>query len=124
MKALFKVAKEKVAKAVKNSASRPSRLKKPKRGGWPTLSFILTPEGAPLLCLRSLQTQGGASDFLSPPRLPFVLSSTGAGASKPGWKLRLGGYVEDKVVESLLTSLGRIEISVKRTVVAWSLTVY
>jgi hypothetical protein len=36
-------------------------------GGWPTLSLISTPEGAPSLCLHSLQTQGGDFDFLSPP---------------------------------------------------------
>jgi len=35
-------------------------------GGWPTLSLISTPEGAPSLCLRSLQTQGGDFDFLCP----------------------------------------------------------
>ena len=36
----------------------------------PTLSLILTPEGAPSLCLRFLQTQGGGFDFLLP--LPFT----------------------------------------------------
>jgi hypothetical protein len=30
---------------------------KPASGGWPTLSLISTPEGAPSLCLRSVQTQ-------------------------------------------------------------------
>ena len=34
-------------------------------GGWPTLSLTSTREGAPSLCLRSLQTQGGGFDFLS-----------------------------------------------------------
>jgi hypothetical protein len=32
--------------------------------GWPTLSLISTPEGAPSLCLRSLQTQGGDFDLV------------------------------------------------------------
>ena len=42
-------------------------------GGWPALSLISTPEGAPSLS-RFLR-QGGDFDFLSPPRLPSVLSS-------------------------------------------------
>ena len=32
-------------------------------GDWPNLSFVLIPEDAPSLCLRSLQTQGGDFDF-------------------------------------------------------------
>src|ERR1035437_8526054 len=47
-------------------------------GGWP-LSLI-TPEGAPLLS-RFLR-QGGAFDFLSPPRFPSLLSSA---PSIGGW---------------------------------------
>jgi hypothetical protein len=49
---------------------------------------------------------------------PTVLSLKGAPS-----KLRLGGNVEDKAVESLLTSLVTIEVSAKRTAVAWSLTI-
>ncbi len=57
-----KVKKSKVSNEKKNL----SQL-----GGWPTLSPISTPEGAPLLCLRSLQTQGGDFDFLSPTTTPI-----------------------------------------------------
>jgi hypothetical protein len=40
-------------------------------GGWPTLFLISTPEGAPSLCLRSSQTQGGDFDSpISPPLFP------------------------------------------------------
>jgi len=35
-------------------------------GGSPTLSPVRIPEGASFLCLRSLQTQSGDFDFLSP----------------------------------------------------------
>ena len=35
-------------------------------GAGPSLFLISTPEGAPSLCLRSLQTQGGDFDFVSP----------------------------------------------------------
>jgi len=39
-------------------------------GGWPILSLISTPEGAPLLCLRSWQTQGGDFDLPTPTTAP------------------------------------------------------
>ena len=37
-------------------------------GGWPALSLISIPEGAPSLCLRSWQTQGGGFESLMPLR--------------------------------------------------------
>jgi hypothetical protein len=39
-------------------------------------------------------------------------------------KLRLGGDVEEKALEFILTSFVRIEVGVKRTAVVCSLTIY
>ena len=56
-------------------------------GGWPTLSLISTPEGAPFLS-RFLR-RGGDFDFLSPPASgPVYPFKTQEGAPS---KLRLGG---------------------------------
>jgi putative addiction module component (TIGR02574 family) len=58
------------------------------------------------LCLRSLQTQGGDFDFLSPPRLPSVLSSAPSIATQSPPLLQSQKIVAETVPRPILRTPG------------------